>query len=246
MWSSIVLSVLTFTVMGLLLGLAAAYDTSEGQSDSTAIERNVSGDLTGQVDLFNGLLQSWLQVALAVAAIVISILVYRHKEVSDRNSILQRSYQTLLMELEENRPALESGAKHQRITYLLPPGGNYGINEVNYTNAFLDIDGFESILYSGNITHFPTETQKRIIMLYERIKKHNEILSWTNQFEDLFFLNGDPNQKLSRWHSEVRRYDIHLTKLEEEIRPLISTVIEDVRAFIDPEAERRTPASGPA
>lgn len=48
MWSSVVLFVLTFAVLGLLLGFAAVYDTNqEGQmSDGAVIRQNVSDNAT--------------------------------------------------------------------------------------------------------------------------------------------------------------------------------------------------------
>ncbi|MFL6491226.1 MAG: hypothetical protein ACJ70O_01870 [Nitrososphaera sp.] len=47
MWSSVVLFVLTFAVLGLLLGFAAVYDTNqEGQIDNAVIHENVSSNVT--------------------------------------------------------------------------------------------------------------------------------------------------------------------------------------------------------
>lgn len=47
MWSSVVLFVLTFAVLGLLLGFAAVYDTNqEGQMGEAAIRENVSDNAT--------------------------------------------------------------------------------------------------------------------------------------------------------------------------------------------------------
>jgi hypothetical protein len=47
MWSSVVLFVLTFAVLGLLLGFAAVYDTNqEGQIDDAVIHENVSSNVT--------------------------------------------------------------------------------------------------------------------------------------------------------------------------------------------------------
>jgi hypothetical protein len=48
MWSSIVLFVLTFAVLGLLLGFAAVYDTNQGGQigDGAVIRENVSGNAT--------------------------------------------------------------------------------------------------------------------------------------------------------------------------------------------------------
>jgi hypothetical protein len=47
MWSTVVLFVLTFAVLGLLLGFAAVYDTNqEGQIDGAVIHENVSSNVT--------------------------------------------------------------------------------------------------------------------------------------------------------------------------------------------------------
>jgi hypothetical protein len=47
MWSSVVLFVLTFAVLGLLLGFAAVYDTNqEGQIGDAVIRENVSSNVT--------------------------------------------------------------------------------------------------------------------------------------------------------------------------------------------------------
>ena len=47
MWSSVVLFVLTFAVLGLLLGFAAVYDTNhEGQISDAVIRENVSSNVT--------------------------------------------------------------------------------------------------------------------------------------------------------------------------------------------------------
>ena len=47
MWSSVVLFVLTFAVLGLLLGFAAVYDTNqEEQIDDAVIHENVSSNVT--------------------------------------------------------------------------------------------------------------------------------------------------------------------------------------------------------
>jgi hypothetical protein len=47
MWSSVVLFVLTFAVLGLLLGFAAVYDTDQqGQMDKAMIQENVTANVT--------------------------------------------------------------------------------------------------------------------------------------------------------------------------------------------------------
>jgi hypothetical protein len=47
MWSSVVLFVLTFAVLGLLLGFAAVYDTNqEGEIGDAVIHENVSSNVT--------------------------------------------------------------------------------------------------------------------------------------------------------------------------------------------------------
>ncbi len=47
MWSSVVLFILTFAVLGLLLGFAAVNDTNqEGQMGEAVIRENVSDNIT--------------------------------------------------------------------------------------------------------------------------------------------------------------------------------------------------------
>jgi hypothetical protein len=47
MWSSVVLFVLTFAVLGLLLGFAAVYDTDQqGQMNNAMIQGNVTANVT--------------------------------------------------------------------------------------------------------------------------------------------------------------------------------------------------------
>jgi hypothetical protein len=47
MWSSVVLFVLTFAVLGLLLGFAAVYDTNqEGQIGDAVVHENISSNVT--------------------------------------------------------------------------------------------------------------------------------------------------------------------------------------------------------
>jgi hypothetical protein len=47
MWSNVVLFVLTFAVLGLLLGFAAVYDTNQlGQLENGIIQQNVTSNET--------------------------------------------------------------------------------------------------------------------------------------------------------------------------------------------------------
>jgi hypothetical protein len=47
MWSSVVLFVLTFAVLGLLLGFAAVYDTNqEGHIGDAVVHENISSNVT--------------------------------------------------------------------------------------------------------------------------------------------------------------------------------------------------------
>jgi hypothetical protein len=47
MWSSVVLFILTFAVLGLLLGFATAYhDGPEDQSDSMMVRENITANVT--------------------------------------------------------------------------------------------------------------------------------------------------------------------------------------------------------
>lgn len=47
MWSSVIMLILTFAVLGLLLGFAAVYDSSQqGQMDTSTVQENITVNAT--------------------------------------------------------------------------------------------------------------------------------------------------------------------------------------------------------
>ena len=48
MWSSVIILILTFAVLGLLLGFAAVYDSSQqGQIETSTVQQNNTINVTG-------------------------------------------------------------------------------------------------------------------------------------------------------------------------------------------------------
>ncbi len=156
-----------------------------------------------------------IQIAIATAAIIATILLYWYQQSSSRKDAIRRACDTIIKELEENKTALTTD-KHKRITYATSGGDN-----VNYTNAYLDTDAYDSVLHSGLFTHFTAETRHKLSLFYSRIKSHNELLTYTSKFEDMFFLNDNSNERKQRWYLEIERYDLILTKWESEAIKLL-------------------------
>ena len=108
---------------------------------------------------------------------------------------------------------------------------------IHYKNSFFNTDAYDSIVHSGLFTYFEGTTQDKLSNLYIRIKKHNEILKYKNEFEDRFFMN-DARTRTRReerektWFRKVTRYEVTLTKYRGEIINLLDTVENSIREEI--------------
>jgi hypothetical protein len=91
-------------------------------------------------------------------------------------------------------------------------------------NAYLESDAYDSIAQSGLIKHLRIDMQSRLTMLYSRIKSRNKLITYTEHFEALFFLYDDSNDRLRAWYKKIEKYDILLTRWENEIIDLLEDI----------------------
>jgi hypothetical protein len=122
-------------------------------------------------------------------------------------------------ELKENKKTLV-GSVHHRIMYTTETTKD-NKKTINYVNAYLESDAYESILHSGLIKYLPIGTQSRLTMLYSRIRSRNKLITYMEHFEDLFFLYDDSEQRLNQWYHKIEKYDLLLTQWEADIVELL-------------------------
>jgi hypothetical protein len=207
------------------MGVRAYSESSNAQ--------NPAADELDQIQYFLG--STWLQNVLSVAAVIATVAVYWREQSKIRNETIKRSCDALLHEIEINQQTIVSD-KYEHITYTLEKNPAGKQISVNFTNAFLDIDAYQSILFSGSFTHFTVDTQYRLTMLYSRIRNHNDVLSYTDHFQDLFFLHeNETKETLDKWFSSVSRYDLLITRWENEILQFF----EEVKPLLQKERIKR-------
>lgn len=150
------------------------------------------------------------------SAIAIPVGGYIIKQRKERLGILNRGSRAILKEIEDIEDALVGRKNYQVIEYQID-GGN---ERVKYTNAFIDFDAYDSIIQSGELTHFKLETQNVLRNLYTRVKDHDDTIKISNGIEDQYYLkHGEYNaENVSRI---TRRYEKHLTMLDSEILELV-------------------------
>lgn len=159
-------------------------------------------------------------VILGVAGIIAAIgLYFLDQKLEKRNNLL-RSTETILKELKDNKYYLSSD-RHEHIKYIIRDTKENKNNVVDYTNAYLEIDAYESVLTSGLLTHFSVSTQHHLILLYSRIRSRNNLITYIDKFEDHFFLNDDSVDRREKWYKKVQKYDIIITEWEKEIKYLM-------------------------
>jgi hypothetical protein len=228
----VVICLITTLVVNLIsytpYDIHAADNTSQVNQST-----NLISDTGWLVQILSEKYIGWWQVAVAVASIGLTVYFYFHQQKKERKEAIKRSSEAILQEMEGTNRALNS-EEYEKIEYRIQNGPK-GQCEVKYTNVYLDNEAYESVLYSGFFTFFSANTQHKLTLLYGRIKSHNELISYVDHFQDLYFMNHDnTKENVDKWYQNVQRYDILLTKWEEEMTQLL----EEVKGLIESERPR--------
>lgn len=172
------------------------------------------------------------QGLIAIAAIIIALVVFKiDKKIDDNNrkEEIKRRLITACKLLELEITEYHSVFSNNAMLY------NDGSN-IFFLYNFLNLDGYNSMLYSGLLSYFGGHTQSLIRRLYERIRLHNNILSSRLDHENNFLLYDRSPQRFQLWLSITgNRYNFPLMTCENEIRALIPIVEKSI------EEEREKP-----
>jgi hypothetical protein len=164
-------------------------------------------------------LLNWIEVILAALSVYLAISLPLYQQAKGERKNRKEAYTALIREIEENKSILNDDKKYEKIKYNITKELKSKKICIEYTNAYLDIEAFQSIIYSGYFTKLDSETQHNLTHLYDRLKSHNEIIAYIDHYQDLFFIfndNSDANMK--KWYNNIERYDSLLTDLEKEIK----------------------------
>jgi hypothetical protein len=162
---------------------------------------------------------------VALAAIITALLLFKiDKTIDDNNrkkeikGRLLTACKVIKLEITEYRTVFPDNA------ILFNDGTN-----ILFLNRFLNLDGYNSILYSGLLSYFRGHTQSLTRRLYERIRIHNKILSARLDHENMFFLYDRSPQRYQMWLKiAATRYNFPLMTIENEIRALIPILEESI------------------
>jgi hypothetical protein len=129
---------------------------------------------------------------------------------------LKRSTITLLREITENRTTL-GGKQFERISYTI----NNNQTKVDYVNARLSTAAYDTVISSGYFTYYSAEIQHYLQMLYDTIKRRNDLMVYSEHFEDVFFLFDDSEERIKKWFKKVAKYDLMMTLYENKLSELL-------------------------
>lgn len=215
-------------ILSVVLQIGSAYAQPSDEADE------VLSELADIKEALDRDLESWIQIGLAVGAIVASILggiwLYNYSQRKQENEAISRSCIALARELTEIEDGLVS-TRQARTRYALKTAyilGDSEIQEVSYVNAYFVTDAYDSVLSSGFLSYFKEMTQHEITELYARIRSHNELLTHMNHFEDQFFMNDTSSNRFKEWGKAIERYEATLTAWENEMKILIDVVKKQI------------------
>jgi len=165
------------------------------------------------------IIQLYIGGLAVVLPLVATIGVYWHQQRKNKLELIHHSRDSIQNELQSNKKELE--VNEDTISYVIDH--NNKELKIEFTNSYLDTTAFDGIVGAGFV-YFNVALQYEITMLYGRIKKHNELLTYIDHFEDLFFLNGKNSERKKQWGKAVLRYHESLTSLDSEIQERIKIV----------------------
>ena len=220
-----------FFFISIILANSSSYAEAVDDSLPLQISDNNTADTEDTRRITNDSIFAKPEFAIALISTVVSVItiavsigLYWHQQASNRKNIIKNACETISRELEENRTSLET---RNHIKYTIDEGATEA-QRVDYTNARLDTDAYESVLHSGLFTNFKKETQHELSMLYGRIKARNEMIVYLNKFQDEFYLDDSSDHRKSAWYEARKRYDLILTEWQDEILQLLDNVVQRI------------------
>ena len=198
-------------------------DTVSNNEPIIEINKNIDNFIS-QIDvlkifLANAFLLNWVEIILAALSVYLAISLPLYQQAKGERRNRKEAYTALIREIEENKNILEDHTKYEKIKYDVSLDIQSKNICIEYTNAYLDIEAFQSIIYSGYFTKLDSETQHNLTHLYDRIKSHNETITYVDHYQDLFFIFNDTSDaNMKKWYNNIERYDNMLTALEKEIK----------------------------
>src|SRR6476661_3648103 len=115
---------------------------------------------------------------VTIISIATTVIFYFKKQEDEKNAVKMRTILALTEEINENKNILRS-KKFRKVVYPIANTRNlqYSIpdSEVRYTDAYLDLEVYQSILQT-EFTFLSPKTQRRLSLLYSRIRSRNELL----------------------------------------------------------------------
>jgi hypothetical protein len=165
---------------------------------------------------FSGAVGWWIEKPAGTISIVVAVIIFLFQQRSDRQKIQNEKRDTtsnscnaLLEEIRDHRDAFTK--PEYQADYITVD------QQVRYTTRKLVTDAYDSLLFSGILNHFKTETQNSLSNLYLRIKLHNELLTYLNRYHDTFFLYDSSPRRWNLWNDSVRPYQVLLSSYQRDI-----------------------------
>jgi len=186
--------------------------------------------------------QAWTTALLAVVPIIISLIIYRNKQVEEHNSKMRTACKTIKAEIEDTKLGLTRRYERFDEAYIIYDKDSdpliFKLKKKIHL-VYLPRDAYLSIIYSGTIMYFLSKHQTEIISLFENIEQYNNKQIYVEKIIDdakKQFKNSDAEREHTKWYLEkiVGKYYEYLG----ELRTHILSKINKVDVILDEEIKR--------
>lgn len=187
-------------------------------------------------------MQAWNTSLLAIVPVIISIIIYRNRQIEEHNSKMRTACETIKSELIDIKEGLTGRYEHFNEAYIVYDKDSEPLkfnlsDEIHL--VYLPRDVYLSTIHSGIFLNFKSINQTRIVSLYQKIKQYTEKQIYLEKIQDdakKQIKNNDHDLEHTEWYLEkiTGKYYEYLGKLRKEIL----SDIDDVHIILDEEFNR--------
>jgi hypothetical protein len=135
---------------------------------------------------------------IATIAVIVTVAIFITERIIDR---YLRDQENNERKLRSGKTILKEIANHGKAFNNLP---HYKPEPaIDFVNAYLNTDAYDSLVSSGLFTYFDEITQDELADLYIRVRLHNNLFRYREQFADNFFLYSDSAARQAKWKMVV-------------------------------------------
>jgi hypothetical protein len=172
---------------------------------------------------------------IAIGAIVVGFVYPYVEDRRQERKTFRAVFKTITKELEDTETALGPNSPHKAVNRKTKDDNGVSVS-AHYRLALLHDDAYSALINTGAFLQLSSGTQIKLALLYNRVRRHNELLRIIDEIENdtIYADEGSEQEKEQKFHRKIRKYELALTKRD----AAIINGVKDARDSLEKEKPR--------